>query len=369
MKDTPLIVHDFFDIRGGGERLILEMANGLSAEGMQPTLMYGWRSAESFGADHFPEHVIDAHYPKAWQSRGLRTLLLSWFFTRFRKRAQDFSIRIYSGICSVFVAPLRSGKSRNIFYCHTPPRFLYDQYDFHMQRSSLAKRIILTPVLAVYRLFYERCVGRMDLIIANSENIRKRIQKYLGRESVVVYPPCDASLFRWMGEGDYFLSTARHAPLKRVELIAEAFRRMPEKKLIIASSGENSEQVRAAAAGAPNIQFTGWTEENQMLSLIGNCLATVYIPIDEDFGMSPVESMAAGKPVIGVAEGGLLETVLEGETGFLAPARLTVENLMETVNKLTPETARGMRTACEKRAELFSATRFIAAMKKIIESN
>ena len=367
MPDT-LIVHDFFDIRGGGERLVLEMANGLNAAGAENTLMTGWRSEASFDAAQFPRKIIEIGYPKYLQLRGLRTILLSWHFTRFTSQVARYPVRIFSGICAIFSAPKKQPGARNIFYCHTPPRFLYDQYRFHIDRLPLKKRLLFVPVLAVYRFFYERYVARMDVIVANSVNIQRRIKTYLGRESVVVYPPCDTDHFTWLGQGDYYLSTARHAPLKRVEVIAEAFRRMPDKKLIIASSGEDAEKVKRAAAGAPNIHFSGWTNEAEMLRLMGNAIATVYIPIEEDFGMSPVESMSAGKPVIGVAEGGMLETVIDGKTGYLVPEGAAVQDVMNAVQKLTPEAALAMRSACEARAAEFSTARFIDGMRAVLAS-
>ncbi len=210
-----------------------------------------------------------------------------------------------------------SGK--NYYYCHTLPRFVYDLKDYYLQRYPLVLRPALLALIAYVQPRYEQAIARIDTLIANSENVRNRLRHYLGRDAVVINPPCEVDYFHWQGQGDYFLSTARLEPFKRVDVLIEAFKRMPDQRLIVTSGGSQFPALRRQAADASNIIFTGWLDDDALLQLIGNAIATLYVAKDEDFRMSPVESMAAGKPVIGVAEGGLLETVLNGETGLLLP--------------------------------------------------
>jgi glycosyltransferase involved in cell wall biosynthesis len=160
-----------------------------------------------------------------------------------------------------------------------------------------------------------------------------RLKKYLDVESEVLYPPCDTEGFEWMGDGDYFLSTARLEPLKRVDLIVEAFKDMPNKKLIVASGGSQLESLEELADGAKNITFTGWVSDTELRRLVGNCTATIYIPKDEDFGISPVQSLAAGKPVIGVNEGGVVETVRETADGVLISTPPSAAKIRDAVSR------------------------------------
>lgn len=358
-KPSTIVVHDYFGIRGGGERLALTMAAGLSA-----TLMYGFRSPQSYEAAMFPPGAIDLSLPEMMRKPGLRAAALASRFALSKRRLLPYKTRVFSGVAAPFAAEAGSS-ARNIYYCHTPPRFLYDQ------REHFSPMVAGNPLrqfaLGQFRRGYEAAVGRMDLIVANSETVRERIWRYLGREAVVVYPPCDLEAYRWQGQQGFYLSTARHSPLKRVDKIVEAFLSMPEKQLIVASGGEDHDALRRLAADAPNITFVGWLGEAELQRLIGEAIATIYVPIEEDFGMSPVESMAAGKPVIGVAEGGLRETILDGVTGILLSPEFTAGDLAEAVRELPASRAASMRIACEQRAGLFSQARFLDAIRQLVD--
>ena len=353
-----LIAHDYFGIRGGGERLVLTLAEALDA-----TLMHGYKTEETYDAGMFPAKVIDLRLPRLLHTPGFRAAALALRFWRARGLAERFGTRIFSGVAAPFAAPA-AGSGRNIYYCHTPPRFLYDQRaTLTGQRFALG---IQHLALRRFQQGYEAAIARMDTIIANSGTVKERINRFLGRDSVVVYPPCNTAGYAFGGQQGYYLSTARLAGLKRVDHIVRAFLRLPDKQLVVVSGGDEEDRLRQLAGDAPNIRFLGWVDEQKLRQLIEQAIATIYVPIEEDFGMSPVESMAAGKPVIGVAEGGLRETIVDGETGMLLPPDFGIDALVEAVVAMTPERALRMRTACEVRAEHFSETRFVAAMRSIV---
>ncbi|MCO5144942.1 MAG: glycosyltransferase [Aquamicrobium sp.] len=357
------VFHDHFSIRGGGERLVLTLAQALGAD-----LVHGYATPATYEPAMFPEGTVDLGLPNALRRGGVRAVALGVLFARQRRRAGAYSTRIFSGVAAPLAAPERSRTGRNIFYCHTPPRFLFDQREHFLGQLGGAARLAAGPVLARFERAYLAAVGRMDVILTNSQNTRRRIRDYLGRDSEVVYPPCPTASFAWKGQDDYYLSTARLSGLKRVDVIVEAFLRLPDKRLLVASGGEERERLERMAAGAPNIEFLGWSDEVRLRELIGRAVATIYVPREEDFGMSPVESMAAGKPVIGVAEGGLTETIVDGETGILLDRTFSAGDLAEAVHALTPDRAAAMRAACEARAALFTEERFIDSMKRHVEA-
>jgi glycosyltransferase involved in cell wall biosynthesis len=354
-----IVLHDFFNIRGGGERLILDLAIGLNLD-----LCFAFWTENSYAKNEVRE--LTTWDLNAYTSiPGWRTLKEMRAFETKTGFLHEYQTALYSGDCAP-LAVINHPHGRNIFYCHTPPRIIYDQKHFFLNLLPFWQRPILTALAGYLQPIYEDAIGKMDLVIANSENVRRRIQKCLGLDAIVVYPPIDTEGFRWLGQSDYYISLARIEPLKRVEDIVRAFMQMPDKNLVVASSGSQLGQLRKMADSAPNIHFTGWTSNDEFKVLAGNAIATIYIPIDEDFGMSPVESMAAGKPVIGVAEGGLLETVVDGETGTLLRPNPDADDVIEAVQHLTAERAMQMRYACESRAALFSKDRFLSRMREVI---
>lgn len=207
---------------------------------------------------------------------------------------------------------------------------------------------------------YEKDISKMDLVLTNSLNTQKRIKDFLWIDAQILYPPVDLGKFQYKGQKDYYMSFARLSDAKRVDLIIEAFKQMPDKKLVV-TYGKNDPQKQKIfdlASGCENITFLQSPDDEEFAWLIGNAIATLYIPIDEDFGMSPIESMSAGKPVIWVNDGGLKETILDGKTWYLLPKNIWVSDIIEAVEKLTPEKALSMKLDCEMRARDFSLENF-----------
>jgi len=162
--------------------------------------------------------------------------------------------------------------------------------------------------------------------------------------------------------------------------VVRAFQKMPDKKLIIASAGDDFENVKKLATGYNNIKVIGWVDDKQLAELVGHCIASIYVPINEDAGMTPLESMSAGKPCIGVFDGGLKETIIDEKTGkFISASQVLplpregaggvneqfIEDIIKAVEWLTPETALKMRAGCEAQAKKFSEERFIDSIIQI----
>lgn len=363
-----LILHDYFLYKGGGERLVISLAKNLGAD-----VATAFIAKDAFDPRAEGIHTIELYKEKPWSSiPGFRYLQVQLSFLFKTGFAKNYDVVIYSGDCLITMVRLlgwkilnKNNKSvhpKNIAYMHTPPRHLYDAYQDRLKEYLLWKKIVFIPFVWFNRLRFEALAKRLDLIITNSENTKKRIKEYLGLDSVVVYPPCDTLPFKNLGQGDYFFSWARLYPVKRVEQIVQAFVDMPDKKLVVASGGPDLEKIKTMAAGHSNIRILGWIDDTQLLHYLGNCLATIYIPIREDFGMSAVESMQAGKPVIGVAEGGLLEIIEDQKNGILLPADFTISDLQAAIKNLTLEQAKQMEPACYQTAQKFSEKSFILAI-------
>ena len=296
---------------------------------------------------------------------SVRALRLIYAFTNRTHFIKNYPWVIYSGNYAP-LAVKNNETGKNILYCHNLPRFIYDLKEYYQSRYKGLRAPLLSTLVKLLKPRYETALNQMDHIIANSENVRKRIQTFVGKEAVVIHPPCAVDEQQWAGQEGYYLSLARLEPYKRVDELIKAFLKMPDRTLIVASGGSEFQRLKSMAGDAVNIRFTGWLDEQELKNLIGKAIATLYIPIDEDFGMSPVESMAAGKPVIGVAEGGILETVIHNETGTLLSSDPSSEEIINAVEQMTPAYALEMRSACECRAQIFSRDAFFNKMRQYI---
>lgn len=358
-----LILHDYFIYKGGGERLVISLAKNLGAD-----IATAFVAKDAFDPRESGIKTIELYKEKAWSRLpGFRYLQVQLSFLFKIGFAKKYDVIIYSGDCLIALTRLRSKK--NIAYMHTPPRHLYDAYKERLRSYPLWKKIIFVPFVLLNRWRFSYLAKRLDVIVTNSKNTQTRIKEYLGLDSTVVYPPCNTLPFKNLGYGNYFFSWARLYSIKRVDKIVEAFIGMPDKKLVIASGGPELEKIQKMAEGHANIQVLGWINDDQLLDYLGKCLATIYVPIREDFGMSAVESMQAGKPVIGVAEGGLLEIIDDNQNGLLLKPDFAIDDLRKAVNQMTPAQAQSMENACYQTAQKFNEQSFVEGMKKVINAS
>ncbi len=360
-----LIIHDRFQFRGGAERLVLNLAKILDAD-----------IATEFWTDTtYPRSealnkvfIFDSGEPRMMVLRYFRAQWNFWW--KAGKLIKNYDTIIFSGNNCLAAAWRPLGGKKIVYYCHTPVRYVYDLFEERRNAEpSVLKRVVYYDLGKWFiRACYRIGLSRMKTVVTNSQNVHNRLLSFCKKESRIITPPIDTQKFTWQGQGDYYLSFARLDSLKRVTDVVRAFQQMPDKKLVIASGGEDAERVAELAKGYENIQLVGWVDDAQLKELVGNCIANIYIPVDEDFGMTAVEGMSAGKPCIGVDEGGLRETIIPEKTGLLIPRKYTIDDLVAAVQRMTPEYALTMRTACEQQAVRFSLERFEGEMKEVVGS-
>ena len=356
---STAVVYDFLAVPGGAEAVTLHWLN------THPdwSLVTGFVDHRAFSSSALPkERMTVLGEPVKHPAR--QALQVTRDFRRRGACLRAWDRVLFSGVYAPVGIDHRPPRG-NFYYCHTPPRFAYDLEDWYRERAPAWQRPMLAWLAARVRRDYEEALGRMQGIAANSRTVRDRLRRFLGVEAVTVIPPPVATeRWNWRGQEDFYLSTARLEPYKRVDWAVRAFRDLPDRKLVVASGGSQLEALRSLAAGCDNIHFTGWLDDAALSDLVGRCIATVYLARDEDFGLSPVESMASGKPVIGVREGGLAETGSHDRTGILLDSEVAgdTEALAQAVRTLDAEKARSMRAACEARARDFSSDRFDRAI-------
>jgi glycosyltransferase involved in cell wall biosynthesis len=222
----------------------------------------------------------------------------------FDLRGYDLIVSSESGPAKGVIAP---STARHICYCHTPMRYLWDLYPAYRNewtRSSI-KRALMAPLSNYLRLWDYSSAARVDRFIANSVNVRRRIWKTYRREADVIYPPVDVDSFYNEPSEDYYLIVSELVAYKRVDLAVREFTRSGRRLRVV---GDGPEYRALRARAGRNIEFLGRVPDFDLRDLYARCRAFL-LPGEEDFGMTVVEALASGKPVIALARGGALETV------------------------------------------------------------
>lgn len=328
---SNLVVYDFFAASGGAERLSLRVAIELDAE-----IITGFRlprTVECFeGYQNVPIRPLLRRVGRLKAATCVLTFLR--FLLPLDRRPRN--IAFVSGVFSVG-ALLWLRAHRRVYYCHTPPKFCFEEFSYYFGRFPSWLRVFARLACLVFARIYAACLRRADIVLSNSRYTQKRLREYLGIHSEVLYPPVAVpkptpEVFNripsgWRG----FLSFARHEPLKRVEKICTAFTQMSDQSLVVVSSGSLTADLKSRFASYPNIRFVDAVSDSELAAWIQAARATIYLPKGEDFGMSVIESLALGTPVITVDEGGISEIFDGPARAWLLPANPSIEQICGAV--------------------------------------
>ena len=224
---------------------------------------------------------------------------------------ESFDLRGYDLIVSSESGPakgvLTPSTARHVCYCHTPMRYLWDLYPAYRTEwtASAWKRTLMAPLTNYLRVWDYSTAARVDEFVANSANVARRIWKTYRREARVIYPPVDVESFYWKEPEDYYLIVSELVAYKRIDAAVSAFSK-DGRRLRIVGQGPEYQELRRMARG--NVEFCGRVTDVELRELYARSRAVV-LPGEEDFGMTPVEALASGKPVIALGRGGALESV------------------------------------------------------------
>jgi glycosyltransferase involved in cell wall biosynthesis len=202
----------------------------------------------------------------------------------------------------------------HVCYCHSPMRYLWDMYHEYLGNAGRFIRTLF-PLLAHWLRVWDRAsADRVDVFIANSNFVASRIRKFYRRDAQVIFPPVNTSDFSsTRPRGDFYLFLGQMVRYKRADLAVAAFTRL-NLPLVVIGEGELLEELRGMAG--PSIRFLGWQDRMVVRDHLERCKGLIF-PGTEDFGIVPVEAMAAGAPIIAYGRGGVLDTVIDGKTGIL----------------------------------------------------
>ncbi len=242
---------------------------------------------------------------------------------------------IISDTSSFAKGVITPSESLHICYCHTPTRYLWSdthKYIKELKYNKFFKKII-SLILNYIRIWDRVAADRVDEYIANSRTVQTRIRKYYKSESTLIYPPVEVDRFyisENKSEEEYFLIGCRLNPYKRVDLAIEAFKEL-DVKLKIFGDGPDIKRLKKLARDSKNIEFLGRVNEQNLAKLYSQCNAFVH-PQIEDFGITNIEAMASGRPVIAYKKGGAKETIIAKETGIFFKQQ-TKESLLQAIDE------------------------------------
>jgi glycosyltransferase involved in cell wall biosynthesis len=349
------IVHDYLIDFGGAERVLLAL-HEIYPKAPIYTLIYRKKRLEKFADKLDNIKIVQSWFgylpfadklisplrfliPAIWKSIDLR----------------DFDLIISSASWAVTKGFDKKKGAKEICYCHTPPRYLY-HYDTSRRFTGFFGKLVSAYALVVNHFMrqydYDQA-QKVDYFIANSEEVKERIEKFYRRKATVIYPPVELENSRnILPKSDYYLTGGRLTAAKNFDLIIEAFNKL---KLPLLVYGRGPMEKRLRALAKENITLLDGITDRQLSDLYATTKGYIVAQKDEDFGMTPIEAMAAGTPVIAYKGGGYLESVVDGKTGVFFD-ELSVESLVKILKRF--EKMKFSAKDCMERAEKFSKDRF-----------
>jgi len=281
---------------------------------------------------------------------------------------RDFDI-VISSSSSFAKGIITKPKTIHICYCHAPTRFLWDWHYNYLAENGIKgiKKVLLLPFLHYFRMWDKSASERVDQFIANSKNTAQKIKKFYGRDSVVIYPPANINNYQlptidYQLPANYFLIISRLSSYKKIDIAIEAFNKLGFPLVII---GDGEDRKRLEKMAEKNIVFLGFQLEEKVAEYYQNCYAFVF-PGEDDFGITIVEAMSFGKPVLAFRKGGVAEIMVEGITGEFFDDPIP-EILADGIRRMKNNYHNYDSEKIIQHAEKFSKERFEENIRNIIE--
>ncbi len=329
MKLKTAIVHDWLTTYAGSERCVESFTNI-------------WRDADIFSIVDF---LNDKDRQTILKGKKAETSFVQKFplaskyhrhyFPIFPLAIEQFDLSNYDLVISSSHAfakgVLTNSNQLHICYCYTPVRYAWDLTHQYFDKESLSGRIqklVLQPVLHSIRNWDVASANRVDYFIGISNYIARRIEKIYRRDAEVIYPPVDTGKFLCESNKDnYYLTASRFVPYKKIDLIAEAFSKMPDKKLVIIGEGSDEQKIKAKCT--KNVDIINYNKVGSLAEYMKKARAFVFAA-EEDFGITVIEALSCGTPVIALNKGGTAETIIDGKYGIHFSEQ-TAEDIVKAV--------------------------------------
>jgi len=359
------IVHDYLKEYGGAER-VLEELHKLYPDAPIYTAFYknGSVAFERLkNANIIPSwaHYIPFFADKLHSPLRFLTPLI-WGNFDFSK----YDVVIGSASWYITKGFRKSKKTKEICYCHTPPRWLYGYNTSVEWQRYWPVRLYGMIVGHFMRMYDFNQAQKVDVFVANSYEVKKRIEKFYRRDAVVIYPPVSLPKIPKVKKGDYYFVVTRIVGGKGLDLAVAAANKLNIKlKIAGTPSGYYTGYKDLSKNAKENIEFLGRVSDEKLVGLYTGAKAFLALSEDEDFGITPVESMLCGTPVIAFYGGGYKESVVEGKTGVFFK-EYSLESLIDAIKRF--ELIKISSSDCQKQAEKFSVEEFDRKIKEIVNA-
>ena len=359
------LVHDYLNEFGGAER-VLSVLSEMYPDAPIYTAFY---KKNSTAHNHFKNRKIIpswVHYIPFFSSylhSPLRFLTpLIWGSFDFSK----YDIVISSASWYITKGFKKGKNTKEICYCHTPPRWLYGFKTSIEFQKYWPVRVYALVIGHFMRLYDFAQAQKVDIFIANSQNVAKRIKKFYRRDSVIVYPPVSLPPIPKVTKQDFYLIISRIVGAKGLDLAVKATVKLNLKlKIVGEPAGYYTEYKQLKNISKSNVEFLGRVSDEELVGLYASAKAFLALSTDEDFGITPVESQMAGTPVIAFRGGGYFESVIENKTGVFFD-KPSVESLVKAIKKF--QTLNLKPADCISNAQKFSKDVFVKKIIKLVNS-
>lgn len=319
-----IVLQPYLNLRGGVERVVMKVAEHYGAKIY--TLEYEKNSTFG-GFKGLDIEIIGKEAPlsKFLPYRASQGLRYGYNFYNMKVR-EDYDV------LNPHISPsewISHKNQRVLWYCHTPPREVYDLYETRMQNRPYREKLLYAAMTGAYKMMAGRLIKKIEKIATNSDTTRERIRKYYGRDATVINPGIDYELFSDKGDEKFFFYPSRIVLNKRQDYVIQAFKHFVSKRgkkdyrLVLAGTlSKDPEHIKyykklKSMSQGLNIRIETNIGEHELTEMYSKCTAVLFAAINEDFGFIPLEAMASSKPIISVNEGGPTDTIENNRTGFL----------------------------------------------------
>ena len=348
-----VIIHDYLESFGGGERVIKFLCNKIKSY-----FIYGFKNkkfTQNLNKKKFSYQLYNSNIPKFIKK--------IYLIKKFQKLTISSSVLncFITGNYSIFTNFEHAKNS--IYYCHSLPRLIFRYNSFYKKRFFL--KFIINIFKKSFIKSYTRQLNKFNTIVANSQFTKNQLERYTNKDINVIFPPIDTHKARWISQENFFVSNSRHEDFKNIDKIIFAFKRARKFKLIITSQGSKTNYLKKIAKDCDNIVFTGLISDKEYYNLLGRCLALINISNYEDFGMSIVEGLACGKASFIYPEGGIIEYAKNNFNSFFVNKN-DEHDLFNKINNININKLKKIKKNCIQTSLKFSDKVFLKRINELL---